>query len=230
MRFELENLFLDISDNTGILTLNASHSNKMTQEFFEDFSMAISECEKHNMMGLIISGGRHFSTGADVDQLQQMIKSQSVVEEKGDCDIIPPGHLRDKNTFMKLHSMKYPVISAIGGFCIGSGCEIALNSHFRICEKNLKMGLPESTFGLLPALGGCVRSTQISGISGAIEIVFSGDLFSADDAARLGLADIITEKKESLNTALLFLEYINSHGEYDKSLKNIYLKQFLEER
>lgn len=46
--------------------------------------------------------------------------------------------------------MPFPVVSA-GGFCIGSGSEIAAACYFRICEKNARIGQPESTFGILPA-------------------------------------------------------------------------------
>lgn len=228
MKFEFESMDLEIADGIAVISMHAPMSNKMTTLFIDDYIKACTECINNSPDGLIITGGKRFSTGADVDQLTDSFVSQTVTDELGNIISLPPEHLPNKKIFTSLWDSKFPVISAVGGFCIGSGCEIALSSHFRVCEVNATIGLPESTFGLLPGMGGIVRSAQIAGLAGALEIVYSGEMYSAEEAYKLGLADILTPKKESFDTSLKLLTFILKSGEYQKSRKREYINKFQE--
>ncbi len=228
MKTEFETIDLEITDNIAVLSMHAPMSNKMTTMFLEDYIKACEECINASPKGLIITGGKRFSTGADVDQLAETFISHTVTDDNGNVVSVPEEHVANKKVFTSLWNQPFPVISAVGGFCIGSGCEIALNSHFRVCEINATIGLPESTFGLLPGMGGIVRSSQISGLARALEIIYTGEMYSAEEAYKLGLADIITPKKESFNYSVKLLELILSMGEYKKSDKKNYLCKFRE--
>lgn len=228
MKIELESLDLEITDGIAVISMHAPMSNKMTTLFIEDYIKACTECINVLPKGLIITGGKRFSTGADVDQLTESFVSETQTDAEGNVIKVSEGHILNKKIFTSLWNVNFPVISAIGGFCIGSGCEIALSSHFRVCEANATIGLPESTFGLLPGMGGIARSSQISGLARALEIVYSGEMYSAEEAYKLGLADIITPKKESFNTSLKLMDLILGSGEYKKAHKKEYLRKFQE--
>ena len=88
------------------------------------------------------------------------------------------------------------------GFCIGSGSEIALNCHYRIVEKGARIGQPESTFGILPGLGGIARTVELCGMQTAYELVMTGKLISAEEACEIGWGDILVGKKQGMETAL----------------------------
>ena len=60
----------EIEDKIGYLTLVSAPENKMDSMFFEEFNTIISKIERNqNLRGIIIqSKGRHFSSGADVEE------------------------------------------------------------------------------------------------------------------------------------------------------------------
>ncbi len=225
---------MSISENNGILTLtmNSDKNNLMTADFFTDYQAVTAEIEEMSanpyIKGLIIcGGGRHFSVGADVEALAARSANEVYDDISG---VLPESHLKLKHCFTFLHELPFPVVSAVSGFCIGSGCEIAVNSHYRIIEKNARIGQPESTFGILPALGGIARTVEICGLQTAYELVMSGELISADKALEFGWADILTEKKQSPSEAAELIRFISENcGNFDVSRLKNYLQLYKKE-
>lgn len=208
---------LILTEENGILrlTMNAPSNNLMTADFFAQYEDIMAQVEKKaqsgdNIKGFIIcGGGRHFSTGADVEALADRSAKEAYDETTG---TLPAGHIKQKHFFTFLRSLPFPVISVVTGFCIGSGSEIAVNSHYRIIEKNARIGQPESTFGILPALGGVARTIDICGMQNAYELVMSGELIPADKAYEIGWADIFADKKQGVPEAETLIRYISDNG------------------
>ncbi len=224
-----------LTEADGILTLtmNAAVNNLMTASFFRYYEEIMEQTERRvsegGCKGLIITGsGRHFSVGADVAALAQRSSEE---ECDPDSNVFPPQHLRQKHCFTFMHELPIPVVSAVSGFCIGSGSEIAVSSHYRVCEKTLRAGQPESTFGILPALGGITRTIGICGIREAYRLIMTGELMNAETAYRLHWADIVTEKKQSVSEAEGLIRHISSkYIQFDRSRIKEYLASYLEER
>ena len=223
-----------ITEKNGILiiTMQAEGNNLMTAKFFEGYEAAMEDIEKraaeNTYRGLIIcGGGRHFSVGADVEALSE--RSAKELPELRETGRIPEGHYRQKHFFTFLNRLPFPAVSVVTGFCIGSGCEIAANCHFRIAEKNARIGQPESTFGILPALGGIARTIAHTGLQNAFDIVVSGELFSADRAAELLWADEVVGKKAGIARAEALIDFISSSGEeYSPDKAAYFYRRFLE--
>ena len=198
-----------------ILTMQAEGNNLMTGAFLDGFADAMAEAEQKvsekKYRGMIIrSGGRHFSVGADVDALTE--RSSAELPEWKTSGEIPAGHLAQKHCFTILHDFPFPVVSVVTGFCIGSGSEIAANSMFRIVEQRARVGQPEATFGILPALGGIACSIAHCGIQNAAEIVIGGELFDADKALSVGWANEVVGKKQGFDRAMQLIQYINAEN------------------
>lgn len=198
-----------LEDQVLIFAMHAPANNLMTGAFFMAYEDAVQkvQCmiEKKQIKGVIITGnGRQFSVGADVEELI----GQTSQEDFREGEELPWRHCKQKGTFTFWRKLPVPVISVVTGFCMGSGCEIAINSHFRICEKTARIGQPESTFGILPALGGITSTIENCGMQNAIEMVFSGQLLSAADAYQVGWADLIVEKKQGVTAAKQLLGQI----------------------
>ncbi|MBR4628266.1 MAG: enoyl-CoA hydratase/isomerase family protein [Ruminococcus sp.] len=207
-----------LTEENGILrlTMNAPSNNLMTADFFRDYEAVMAEVEERAKSGgikgmIICGGGRHFSTGADVEALAQRSADESYDDATGE---LPAGHIRQKHFFTFLRGLPFPVVSVVTGFCIGSGSEIAVNSHYRIIEKNARVGQPESTFGILPALGGVARTIDICGFQNAYELVMSGELIPAERAYEIGWADIFAEKKQGIPAAEKLIGYIAARGDF----------------
>ncbi|MCR4795461.1 MAG: enoyl-CoA hydratase/isomerase family protein [Ruminococcus sp.] len=212
---ENNGMILEEQDGILILSMNMPGNNLMTADFFKEYEAVMADIEeraaKGIYKGLIIKGaGRHFSVGADVDALSDRSANETYDDSTG---ILPEGHIRQKHFFTFLRKLPFPVISVVTGFCIGSGSEIAVNSHYRIIEKNARVGQPESTFGILPALGGVARTIEICGTQNAYTMVMSGELIPSEEAFELGWADIFAEKKQGTAEAMALIKYISEKCE-----------------
>ncbi len=85
------------------------------------------------------------------------------------------------------------VVSAIQGYCLGGGLELALATHYRCADKSSVLGLPEVKLGLLPGAGGTQRLPRIAGIPFALEMIVQGERITANQALDNGVVDVVFE-------------------------------------
>ncbi|HUR29538.1 MAG TPA: enoyl-CoA hydratase-related protein, partial [Planctomycetota bacterium] len=79
------------------------------------------------------------------------------------------------------------------GFALGGGLELALACTLRTAATTARMGLPEVSLGIIPGYGGTQRLARIAGPGVAREWVLTGDMFSAEEAHRVGIVNRIFE-------------------------------------
>ncbi len=94
-----------------------------------------------------------------------------------------------------------PVVSAINGAALGGGFEICLATNHRIAvdDDSVKIGLPESTLGLLPGGGGVTRVVRLLGLqSGLMDVLLTGTQFKPSAAKEKGLVDELVATREEL--------------------------------
>src|SRR5213595_3333545 len=105
--------------------------------------------------------------------------------------------------FNRLAALKIPTCAAIHGACAGGGYEITLACDWRIASDDpaTRIGLPETTLGLIPAWGGCTRLPRLIGAEKAAEVIVKGKLYSAQEAKQLGLVDEIVSRNQLLDAA-----------------------------
>jgi enoyl-CoA hydratase len=209
MLVELETILYEEEDDIAYICINMPPANKMIGKFLEEIVTVINKYARiTTAKGIIVYGkGRHFSSGADIEQLLNIISNGTILE--GDKIVsYPDWYVECKKSFCFLYNCEIPVISLIRGFCIGSGFELALATHIRICERGSRVGLPEATFGLLPGVNGTLRVCEEIGLMNAFEFVLRGELITEEDALNKGLVECVVEKKESLVYAKYFIKYI----------------------
>ena len=220
-----------LNEENGILTvmMNAPKNNLMTTQFHEEFETVMEEVQmragRGGIRGMIISGsGRHFCVGADVDALEERSAKEVYDDTTGK---LPESHIIQKRHFTFLRELPFPVVSVVTGFCIGSGSEIALNCHYRIVEKGARIGQPESTFGILPGLGGIARNIELCGMKNAYEMVMTGRLFPSEEACEMSWGDILTDKKQGLAEAYSLIDFISeSCGEFSPAEYRRYIQLY----
>src|SRR5205807_6207295 len=102
--------------------------------------------------------------------------------------------------FNRLAALKIPTCAALHVACGGGGYEIALACDWRVASDDpaTRIGLPETTLGLIPAWGGCTRLPRLIGAEKAAEVIVKGKLYSAPEAKQLGLADEIVSRETLL--------------------------------
>ena len=192
-----ERLHLHREANIFYLELIAPPANQTDSIFFQELADIIPQLydDSKKIRGLIIYGqGRHFSSGANIDELKEQITKR---DEQTSAELMS----RSVNLFNKLAELPYPVIAAIQGCCMGSGLELALACHYRVATKNALFSLPETTYDLMPGCGATIRLPRLVGLANAIKIILSGNSFLASDGFEIGLIDHIADKKSLLATA-----------------------------
>jgi len=100
-----------------------------------------------------------------------------------------------------IESCPKPVIAAVNGFALGGGCELAMACDMRIAAENARFGQPEVNLGVIPGFGGTLRLSRLIGKGRAKELIFTGDMVSAQEAFRIGLANKVVAAEDLLAEA-----------------------------
>ncbi|MDP2676019.1 MAG: enoyl-CoA hydratase/isomerase family protein [Dehalococcoidia bacterium] len=91
------------------------------------------------------------------------------------------------DAFGCLAELPRPVVCAVQGEALSAGLELALACDIRIAAEDARLGLPETTLGLLPMGGGTQRLARLVGRGKALEMVLTGEPVDAQEALRTGL-------------------------------------------
>src|SRR5881398_3718969 len=151
--------------------------------------------EKDSLEGVVILSAKKsiFIAGADLKTLLHQAQTGEIRA------FIAEG----QRIFNRLAALKIPICAAIHGACAGGGYEIALACDWRVASDDpaTRIGLPETTLGLIPAWGGCTRLPRLIGAERAAEVIVKGKLYSAPEAKQLGLVDEIVSREKLLEAA-----------------------------
>ncbi|MBN2447476.1 MAG: enoyl-CoA hydratase/isomerase family protein [Phycisphaerae bacterium] len=135
--------------------------------------------------------GNVFLAGADIQQMSHFTEDQAEGFSRA-------GH-RVMNTISALPQVTF---AALNGHAMGGGCELALACDFRIIARGARIGVPESTLGLIPGWGGTIRLPKLIGDVPARRLLFSGRCIKAEEALDVGLVDEVVPTNEDLDAAL----------------------------
>jgi len=94
-----------------------------------------------------------------------------------------------------------PVIASINGDAIGQGLELALSCDIRMAVNEAKIGFPQSAAGHIPMDGGTQRLARIVGRGKALEMLFTGEIISAQDALDIGLVNNVVDQDTLISEA-----------------------------
>lgn len=190
---EFKNLIVEIEEKIGIIKINRPQKlNAIDPETLREFESAIKKLnENEEVRVLIITGeGKAFVSGSDISELSKM----NPMEARAYSEM---GH----RILYYIENMEKPVIAAINGFALGTGCEIALACDIRIASTNAKFGQPEVKLGIIPGHGGTQRLAKIVGMGKAKELVLTGDIIDANTALSIGLVSKVVEQEKLIEEA-----------------------------
>ena len=114
--------------------------------------------------------------------------------------------IRGQQVFNRIGKLKFPVVSAIHGVCLGGGLELSLACDYRVCsdDDKTRLGLPEVQLGLLPGSGGTQRLPRLIGLLPSLDIILTGKQVRAKKALRLGLVEASVPQSILLDVAKTF--------------------------
>lgn len=105
-----------------------------------------------------------------------------------------------------------PIIAAINGYCLGGGLEFAMACDIRIAAEHAQFGQPEVMRGIIPGGGGTQRLPRTIPIGPALEMLFTGERISAQEAFRLGLVNRVVPAAELMSEAHRLADRINQNA------------------
>jgi enoyl-CoA hydratase/carnithine racemase len=220
-------LLFDFTDGIGHIILDQPPSNMMTVEFFLELGLLVENLKNlDGLKAIVISGqGRHFSSGAHLDELLNLVNKESPWDHGEKVKNLPDFLEKNFESFLFFEKVNIPVISAIRGACLGSALEFALFTHYRFCGEDAVFGLPETTFNLLPGIGGISRVALLSGKSRTLELVLRGNTFSAEEALKLKIVDKILPRKKVVELAIDFAGSIMN--DYRKGKEKLFIQKMI---
>jgi enoyl-CoA hydratase len=174
-------LIVEVDKTVVVITINRPDVlNAVNIETILELEQAVKECNDNpDVYVIVITGqGKSFVSGSDISRLYEMDEAQAREYSTTGQRVL---------AFIENNSK--PVIAAVNGFALGSGCELAMACDLRIASEKAKFGQPEVKLGLIPGHAGTQRLSRIVGIGKAKELIFTGDLIDANEAYRIGLAD-----------------------------------------
>ena len=114
--------------------------------------------------------------------------------------------------FDALARLRQPLIAALNGHTLGGGLELAATADFRIAEEHVKLGSPETGLGIIPGWSGTQRTVNRFGSQLVRRMALMGEVFTAEEGLRLGLADAIAPRGQGLAAARAVAEKIMKRG------------------
>jgi enoyl-CoA hydratase/carnithine racemase len=147
---------------------------------------------------VVFAGGeRAFSAGADL--LEERDESPAGIET----------YYRDTgDVYERIAALPQPTFSAISGWCLGAGFELALATDFRIADETAVFGLPEVELGIVPSSGGTYRLVRAVGPARAKELLLLRPRVEAAEALRLGVATEVVPAGQALARTLELAEQV----------------------
>ncbi len=175
--------------------------NAINPTMIEELSRTLDELEEDpDVRVVIIKGsGRAFSAGADVTAFAGINPILAMKASR-----------KFQELTLKMQFYTKPIISAIHGYALGGGLELALSTDFRIASEDAMLGQPEINLGFIPGAGATQRLARIIGPAKAKELVMTGDFIPAVEAHKIGLVNKVVKPgaldEEARNLALKLAE------------------------
>ena len=113
----------------------------------------------------------------------------------------------------QIAKIKKPIIGAVNGYSLGGGNELAMMCDILLAGEDAKFGQPEVNLGVIPGMGGTQRLTHAIGKSRAMELILTGDMMDAKEAAQRGLVSRVVSADLLESEALLVARKIASKSQ-----------------
>ncbi len=185
-------ILVERDERVGIVTLNRPKElNALNFQIVSEVADALEEFDRDESIHcVVITGGgdKAFAAGADIKEMSD----KSPIE-------MMTGSFRAWDRLRRIHK---PLIAAVGGFALGGGCELTMHCDMIVASENARFGQPEIKLGIIPGAGGTQRLARTFGKYRTMEMVLTGELFTAQEMAAHGLVNRVVPKGEHLAEAV----------------------------
>ena len=193
-----EDIIVESVEGWVEITINRPEKlNSLRERTAEELLGVLAEVEIDRAVGAVIlkESTKAFCTGIDTSEFQ--------IGENEYFDFYRKRKRQRKvhQLFRDLPSFSKPVITAVEGFALGGGLELAMVGDIIVAGADAKLGLPETRLGLMPGGGGTQTLPRLIGKALAKELIWTGRRISAAEAREYRLVNHVTEAGKALDKA-----------------------------
>jgi len=180
-----------------------SSVNKFDRVTLEELRNAVKAISESDATGMAISSAKAgFIVGADITEFTGMFSQSS--------EQIEAWLVEANGIFSSIEDLDMPTVTAINGFALGGGFELAISTDYRIGTPSAQVGFPEVKLGILPGFGGTVRMPRLIGADNANQWISSGSHINAEQALNEGAFDAIVAEDKLVEAAEKMIAQCNA--------------------
>lgn len=182
---DYQNINLSIKDRVGRIQLMRAPLNVFNIAMMREIGAAVAECvRERDLVAIVFEAGqgmRAFSAGVAVEEhveetIYQMLDAFHAI-------------------FRALEQGGKPTIAVVDGAALGGGCELVAGCDIVIATERARFGQPEIKLGVFPPVA-AILLPRIIGDKRARELMLTGELIDAAEAARLGLVNYLVSSAQ----------------------------------
>lgn len=176
---------------SGIATLtldNPAKLNAFDNVMLADWATALQECQADDAVAVVIvtGAGRAFCSGGDLGTMGDV---------DGNAALYIGDYLRNHvhPVARAVDALQKPYLAAVNGPATGAGMDMALMADIRYAARRARFAESYIKVGLIPGDGGAFLLPRLVGLTKALELLWTGDFVSAEEAERLGIVSKVCD-------------------------------------
>lgn len=179
---------LEVADGVGTIRLQKPPFNVLNRELLACLvTLATEATDRDDVRAVVVYGGeRALAAGADIKEMAAQGREDM---ENGYSQLL-------QEMGSTIAAIPKPTVTAVTGHALGGGCELALSTDIRLAAESTRIGLPETTLGIIPGAGGTQRLARLIGPSHAKRLIFEGRILTATEALDIGIVDEVVPDEE----------------------------------
>lgn len=195
-----EHVLYEVRQGVAHITLNRPEvvnaiNTALGHELYDAFKRVEADVE---VRAVVLTGaGRGFCSGQDLADRVAVDENLRLVDS-----------VRERYNLLvaKMQSLRVPLIAAVNGACAGAGFGLALACDLRFAARNAKFTMAFSKIGLAPDSGTSHFLPRLTGLGKALELAWTGDVFTAEEAKQYGIVNRVYEPEELMAETTAFAE------------------------
>jgi len=187
----MSHLHIRLYKNILWLILDRPPLNILSIEMLDELTTAMRDAIKNTPRLIVITGAgeRAFCAGVDIHDHLDGREVEMLRAVQDNCA-----------AFEELHAHNIPIVALVKGYALGGGCELAALCDTVIAHENATFGLPEVNLGVFPPVA-AVYFPPLIGYDATMRLVLTGEIITASEALRLGLAHQVLSSSRFLPDA-----------------------------
>ncbi len=187
-----DEILTELHGAVAILRLNRPGKlNALNLATMEQLCDALESFDRDNAVRCMLLTGseRAFAAGADINDM-------------ADASLVDMYQRNQFARWERIRKISKPIVAAVNGFALGGGCELMMHCDIIVAAETARFGQPEINIGIMPGAGGTQRLTRAIGKFRAMDLVLTGRMITAREAAQMGLVSRVVPAENCLDEAM----------------------------